>query len=423
MGHHTTEVVFLIRRGIGHFAVRDEGGAEHLLAVPDCLQSDAIAVEDLLWRAAFEAIGGAIDVGRVAARGNNSVVEDDPVDVDALHPAKADDVGDPAKLSELILCDGRAAVHLRLDVGGESEQGAVSFEPGEQIHNRVRLRDVLELGDESFGSSLEEVAGLDGFAVDVPGVARHDPADLVRTDAIAQQPEAGICSRLAGADDRIAVTRLAQLWEVVERRTAHSVGNVIRGRALRRDSYVHVGGVHERGRLDRAAPARRERHEIAGCRFVLGHREVRDAARREEITMHQVVVVGQHFGTGCEFVQASIPANGVFHIVAERARVHPVEGRRLMQPDERVGIIPVPTGPALPVDDCERCIRRFIQDGVGKRHAHRSGADDQVVRVHTSVSRSSAADGWLKISHGCRPAGVAPQSSTTRSGQRLYIVI
>ena len=117
--------------------------------------------------------------------------------------------------------------------------------------------------------------------------------------------------------------------------------------------------------------------------------------------MHQVVVVGQHLGTRCEFVQAGIPTNGVFHIVAERTGVHPIERRRLMQPDKWISVVPVSTGSALPVNNREGCFGHFVEDGVGKRHTHGSSADDQVVRVHAPVSRSAITDDWVKTLHRC----------------------
>ena len=94
--------------------------------------------------------------------------------------------------------------------------------------------------------------------------------------------------------------------------------------------------------------------------------------------MHHLVVVGDDFGAGGEFVEPGVPAVGVDPIAAEWARVDPVERRRLMQADERIGVVPVTAGSARPVDDHDGRVG-FVEDHVGEGHPHGAGADDQIV--------------------------------------------
>ncbi|MNT90753.1 hypothetical protein D3C72_2317340 [compost metagenome] len=54
-----------------------------------------------------------------------------------------------------------------------------------------------------------------------------------------------------------------------------------------------------------------------------------------------------------------------------------------MQLDERIGVMPVATGRMATIDERHMDIG-VIDECVGKRHAHRTGPDDEVVRLDCS---------------------------------------
>ena len=106
----------------------------------------------------------------------------------------------------------------------------VALKSPEQISDRVRLGNMAKLSDEAFGGTFEELAGLDSRPIDVPRVARHDPANVVGIDAVLEQPEAGICASLAGTNYDVPVSRPSDVRQVVQWRAVHTIGHRV-GRA------------------------------------------------------------------------------------------------------------------------------------------------------------------------------------------------
>ena len=78
-------------------------------------------------------------------------------------------------------------------------------------------------------------------------------------------------------------------------------------------------------------------------------------------------------------VRSVISRRAIAHGSSEVARVDAVERRRLVQPDERVGVVPVSAWTGMTIDDHHRCVALGVHD-IGKRHAHGTRADDQIVR-------------------------------------------
>ena len=189
--------------------------------------------------------------------------------------------------------------------------------------------------------------------------------------------------------------------ERVDRSVPHAVGDVVCRWPLRGDRHVHVGRVddlaahedlgrlaaHRRGEADHSAirpiAAGLGRTAAGGVRVErllveLVHREVRHPPTRDELLVHHVVEVGDDFGTRRELVETGVPTVGVDPVAAQRTGVDPVERRGLVEPDERVGVVPVAARPVCPVDDHHGGVG-LLEDDVGERHPHRAGADDEVV--------------------------------------------
>ena len=86
-----------------------------------------------------------------------------------------------------------------------------------------------------------------------------------------------------------------------------------------------------------------------------------------------------HLGAAGNFVHAAVRSELVDPILTERERVAPVVRRWLMQPHERVSVVPVPARCVASVDEYRRSVRIGDQ-GIGEGHPSRAGADHQVVR-------------------------------------------
>ena len=102
--------------------------------------------------------------------------------------------------------------------------------------------------------------------------------------------------------------------------------------------------------------------------------------------MQDVVVVGLDLRLPGPFLQPGLRAALLHGAGAEHRRRDAVEHRRLVELDERIGVLPVAAGRVATVDERDVHVG-VIDQGVGERHAHRAGADDEVVgleRVHWS---------------------------------------
>ena len=91
---------------------------------------------------------------------------------------------------------------------------------------------------------------------------------------------------------------------------------------------------------------------------------------RQEMFLHHVGKVGtQLIGAG-EFIEAGIQAPTVDGVLAQGYRIDAVEGGRLMQAYERIGIEPVPTGRVAAIDQSDACVA-MRQKRI--RHCHACG--------------------------------------------------
>ena len=115
--------------------------------------------------------------------------------------------------------------------------------------------------------------------------------------------------------------------------------------------------------------------------MVLAAPEERDAAGADEAAMQDVVVVGVDLRLTGPFLEAGLRAGLLHRAGSEHGRRDAVEHRRLMQLHERIGVLPVPSGDVATVDERDVHVG-MIDQRVGERHAHRPGADDEVVGLH-----------------------------------------
>ena len=105
---------------------------------------------------------------------------------------------------------------------------------------------------------------------------------------------------------------------------------------------------------------------------VVGHPEEPDAARREQDVLEDLVEVGDDLRRRRPLVEAGVRTVLDQAVLAERARGHAVGRRRLVEPDERVGVEPVPAGPVAPVDQQHVDVRVLGDQRVDERHPRRT---------------------------------------------------
>jgi hypothetical protein len=110
---------------------------------------------------------------------------------------------------------------------------------------------------------------------------------------------------------------------------------------------------------------------------------------------------------------------------AEQGRGHAVERRCLVQPDEGVGVQPVPTDTVPSVDHDDLDVR-VVDQGVRERHPRGSCADDDVVGLQDRSHGLMLGPRYAPVNVGREVGpGVAPSSATAqpRHAQQLLSLV
>jgi hypothetical protein len=176
--------------------------------------------------------------------------------------------------------------------------------------------------------------------------------------------------------------RLASSWSGATR-TSSLAGNgagVVAG--MVGDRYV---ASTTRRQLHGRGLARDERRDEMGraVRAVFATAEEGHAPGLEEALVEDAVVVRADLGDARTFLEARLRPGRLDRTGSEDGRRDAVEQGRLVQLDERVRVEPVPAGRVAAIDerDVHVCV---IDERIGERHAHGSGADDEIVGFERS---------------------------------------
>jgi len=114
---------------------------------------------------------------------------------------------------------------------------------------------------------------------------------------------------------------------------------------------------------------------------VVAHRvEVHPARGQQDLVEHLPVITAD-LGCACALVIAGVGADAIDGIGTERTGIDTIGRRGLVQPDERVGIVPVPARAMARIDQHDigaAVSKQRIREG----HAGGARADDQVVGVY-----------------------------------------
>ena len=266
--------------------------------------------------------------------------------------------------------------HGRGDADVDAHHRAGVLELGEQLRQRPRGRGQRhQLRDHP---EVDHRVGLDLGAVEHPRLARPHPADRIRVDAVPEQPYDAVGGGLARTDDDVLARRRGTR-QLVGGDDAGAVDGEGR-RRLRRDVGRQVPRVDDPAPLAHlVALPRVPRHE-GPVTEVVAPAEQLDPTSGEHAFREDLVVVREDRPLVRTLVQPRLGAGGLAVVAAEQGRGDAVEGRRLVQLDERVGPAPVSADAVAAVDQRHRDVR-VIDQGVGERHPRGTGADHQVVDV------------------------------------------
>ena len=264
------------------------------------------------------------------------------------------------------------------DGGVDAGELVGRFQPPEQVVDPFALDDGTHLVSETPAEPGEVLgAGLEVAPAQHPRVARHDPADLVRIGALLEQPHARVHPGLARAHHREVIEPRSDRGQPTDRNAGHVVGHGIR--RWRRGRHLHPGvrRVDEPAALHPAPSSGQQRcdHPVV---VDFARRQERDPPRRQESVPHHGVEMRHDLMTRRQFVEPGVEPGLIDRPCAERQRAHPVVAGGLVQPHERVCIVPVATRSIMPIDDHHRCVsvaEQLIREG----HPNGAAPLDQVV--------------------------------------------
>ncbi|MCY1362444.1 hypothetical protein D9M69_491610 [compost metagenome] len=311
-------------------------------------------------------------------------------------------VSDAAQGTEFGLGDRGAAIGGRLHGRINAQQLARSFEPVEQVGQRAGGGDGGVLCSDAADTLLEILeTGLQGGAIQQPGVIGHDPVDRPGRHAVLQQPQAGIDAGLAGPHHDIGRPGLANARQLVRRYAGHPRGDPVPGGM----GGGHLGlGV---GAIDQLAPyphppllaAEQGDEAMVGgpIAAVVAHGEVTHTTGRQEPLVHDLIVITEDVRSGRQLIQAFAQRGAVFLPTAQFTGVHAVAGRRLVKPHEGIGVVPVAARLAVPIHHQHASVR-LAEQGVDERHRRGARADHQVVGFQQ-----------FRLHGDCPHAGIGPQ--------------
>ena len=347
------ERVLLVDVVSRRFQVPAQRSVERRTALAHRLDRDLLRLEDGSRRGRGDPVGGAIDVEPIGCGGDVTVVEQDAVGLDAADASAAHDALDVSELLELGRVHGRHAVHRRRDRRVDPPQQPGVLQAFEEVGDGRRLGGHLDSSRPVDDEAADLVARLQRRPVDDPCVAGLDPRDAVRIDAVVEQPVARVHAGLAGTDHHIAARRLLGADEVVDGHESHAVVDFEARRVRRRDRALEEACVDDLPSHDDVARGAGEQR----------------VARARPRSSHVQSVIPRN-STWPEGAAGRAGPPGSSDRSRRRLRVRrslrrarnrrcgPRRGRassrrrtpRLMEPDERVRVVPVPAGGMTPVD-------------------------------------------------------------------------
>jgi hypothetical protein len=131
----------------------------------------------------------------------------------------------------------------------------------------------------------------------------------------------------------------------------HSVGDLKWGLGRGRNGRFEVGRVNDCvAGQNLMAITGQQRNEFAASHIV-ALREESDSARSKQLVFHDPLVIRADLVPRRTFIHPGVDAQGVDGVGPEWHRVDAVVRRRLVQPYERVGVVPVAAGAVTTIND------------------------------------------------------------------------
>jgi hypothetical protein len=144
-------------------------------------------------------------------------------------------------------------------------------------------------------------------------------------------------------------------------------------------------------RMNRRRVAGKARHEsvVNGpVPDVVIHWEEPDPPRRLHALEHLDEIITD-FTRGSPLIKAGVLTPLIDAVIAQDSRVHAIEGRGLVQSNERIGVVPMPPGTVASVNQNDVTVRCLKKD-VGKGQPGCSCSDDQVIGLQSCHGRTIA---------------------------------
>ena len=221
-------------------------------------------------------------------------------------------------------------------------------------------------------------------AVQPPCLARLDPADRRRGDALLQQPYAGVQGCLARADDDEALGALPNAHDLAGGHAANAVGHLERRRTGRGNGAFEIRGVDDLPPHAHFPRLLREPGDKALLPQVFAAGKIANTAAGQKAAMHHVREVSPDLVRAGELVVAGIRPGHIEGVLPKRHRADSIEGGRLMETYVGIGVYPVSAGRVAAIDYRDRRVG-MREQRVGKRHRRGPGADHEIVRFELFV--------------------------------------
>ena len=245
MWHWPAEVILFRLIFKTRLNLRDERGAEYLLAGAHGLQGDSLSIKYRHRLAAGESIARAVHMDVHGRGGQNTCIQLNLGRRDALDATHSHDVGDAPQLRELRLGDGCAAIRRRGNCLVDAQERACMIQSVEQLGDIAGICHRFERLRLSLDGAVGEEAGLDQSPVEDPRAPGRYPRDVVWVDTVAEHPENRVHTRLAGTHDNETRGWRCHAWQLVEGNAVDAVIDVKKWPSHGGYLHVHVGWVDD----------------------------------------------------------------------------------------------------------------------------------------------------------------------------------
>ena len=293
---------------------------------------------------------------------------------------------DAGQLRHLTGRDGGIAMNCRTHIRVNPQHHTAGFQAVKQIVDIGRHRTSFHHVGLAGNRLLKKVdTGLGLQAIEKPGIAWHDPTNRLWLCTGSQQPAGRVHPGLASANDHKMLwdplAALPQMRQFIQRYKINAGLNSKLRLVSRRNRGPKIGGVDSLlADLNLGFLARQQGHKPA-VPFVIRHGKILDATARQQALVHHLLKIATDFGARRKLIETLINPRFIDAIMAKRQRIHPIKGGRLVQGYKAIGIVPMPSGLTMTINDGDMGIS-LCQQCIGKGKTNRPCPNNQIIGFH-----------------------------------------